>query len=195
MNLHDRQGEGLFTAFRQGAFQVISILTTTGYSSANFDSWPNFSRLILLLLMFVGGCAGSTAGGTKCIRGILLCKSIYRELFCVVHPHAVSSVKIAGKAVPDSIVRAACGFVLLYILIFIIGSIGMALCGLDVVSAVSAAAACIGNIGPGFAAVGPYESFQFIPAVGKWILIMLMLIGRLEIYTLLILLVPEFWRK
>ena len=145
--------------------------------------------------MFVGGCAGSTAGGIKCIRGILVCKSTYRELFYAVHPHAVKSIKIAGKAIPDSIVRAACGFVLLYVSIFILGSIGMALCGLDVVSAVSATAACIGNIGPGFAAVGPYENFLFIPTVGKWILIMLMLIGRLEIYTLLILLVPEFWRK
>jgi trk system potassium uptake protein TrkH len=195
MNLHDRSGESLFTSFRHGAFQVVSILTTTGYSSANFDSWPNFSRLILLLLMFVGGCAGSTAGGIKCIRGILVCKSTYRELFYAVHPHAVSSIKIAGKAIPDPIVRAACGFVLLYVLIFIVGSFGMALCGLDMVSAVSAAAACLGNIGPGFAAVGPYENFLFIPTAGKWILIMLMLVGRLEIYTLLILLVPEFWRK
>ena len=195
LNLHDHNGGDMLTALRHGAFQVVSILTTTGYSSANFDSWPHFTKLILLLLMFIGGCAGSTAGGIKCIRGMLVCKSTYRELFYAVHPHAVSSVKIAGKAIPDSIVRAACGFVLLYVLIFIIGSIGMALCGLDIVSAVSAAAACLGNVGPGLAAVGPYENFAFIPAVGKWILIMLMLIGRLEIYTLLILLVPEFWRK
>lgn len=192
-------GSGTFTsmltALRHSAFQVVSIITTTGYSSVNFDTWPHFSKLILLLLMFIGACAGSTAGGIKCIRGLLVCKVGYRELFYTVHPHAVSSVKVAGKPVAEPILRSVVVFVVLYIIIFFIGALFMAQCGLDPVSALSASAACLGNVGPGLGSVGPYGNFAFIPAFGKWVLIMLMLLGRLEIYTLLILLVPAFWRK
>jgi len=195
LSLYGGTTEGMPTALRHSAFQVVSILTTTGYSSANFDAWPHFSKMILLVLMFIGGCAGSTAGGMKCIRALLLCKVGYRELFFTVHPHAVSSIKVAGKAVAEPILRAIVVFVTLYILIFIIGSLGMSQCGLDTVSALSSAAACLGNVGPGLGAVGPYGNFAFIPAFGKWLLIALMLLGRLEIYTLLILLIPEFWRK
>jgi trk system potassium uptake protein len=196
LNLYgSTSGSSIFTTLRHSAFQVTSLMTTTGFSSTNFDSWPNFSKTILLLLMFIGGCAGSTAGGMKCIRSLLICKSSYRELFYAVHPHAVATVKVGGRVISEPILRAVIGFVLLYILLFILGSLGMTFCGLDFVSAISAVAACISNVGPGFAAVGPYENFFFIPAAGKWILMLMMLLGRLEIYTLLIVLVPEFWRK
>jgi len=195
LNVYAGTCSSLSTALRHAAFQVTSMLTTTGYSSTNFDTWPYFSKTILLLLMFIGGCAGSTAGGMKCIRSLLICKASYRELFYAVHPHAVATVRVGGRVIAEPILRAVAGFVLLYILLFILGSLGMTFCGLDLVSAVSAVAACLCNVGPGFGAVGPYENFFAIPAIGKWILMLMMLLGRLEIYTLLIVLVPEFWRK
>jgi trk system potassium uptake protein TrkH len=145
--------------------------------------------------MFVGGCAGSTGGGMKCIRILLMFKRTYRELFYMVHPHAVASVKIGGRSIPDNILRGVSGFVILYVIIFIFGSLVMSLCGLDFITAMSSVAASLGNIGPGLAGVGPYENFQLIPLAGKWTLILMMLLGRLEIFTLLILFVPEFWRK
>jgi trk system potassium uptake protein TrkH len=187
--------DNIFTSIRHTAFQVTSIMTTTGYSTANFDAWPTFSKSVLLLLMFVGGCAGSTGGGIKCIRIMLVLRMGYRELFFIVHPHAVANVKIGKKSVPENILRGVCGFVVFYFLLFIIGSLGMSLCGLDFMTSITSVAASIGNIGPGLAGVGPYENFQFIPVIGKWILILMMLLGRLEIFTLLILFIPEFWRK
>ncbi|MCP4715607.1 MAG: TrkH family potassium uptake protein [Deltaproteobacteria bacterium] len=188
-------GQDLMTTIRLTAFQAVSIMTTTGFSTCNFDTWPLFAAYILLILMFVGGCAGSTGGGIKCIRILLLIKRCYRELFYMVHPHAVASVKIGGKAIPENILRGLTGFVIVYVMIFIFGSLAMSLCGLDFITALSSVAATLGNIGPGLAGVGPYENFLFIPPAGKWILICLMLLGRLEIFTLLILFVPEFWKK
>ncbi len=180
---------------RTTAFQATSIMTTTGYSTTNFDTWPVFSKFILLVLMFVGGCAGSTGGSIKCIRIFLILKRCYREIFYIIHPHAVASVKIGGKSVPEEVLRGLSGFILIYLLIFVFGSAGMTLCGMDIVTAVSSVAASLGNIGPGLGGVGPYENFFFIPSPGKWLLILLMLLGRLEIFTLLILFVPEFWKK
>jgi len=182
-------------SLRKAAFQVTSIMTTTGYSTANFDTWPVFTKFVLLILMFVGGSAGSTGGGIKCIRILLIIKKCYRELFYMVHPHAISSVKIGGKSIPENILRSVSGFVILYILIFITGTLAMSLCGIDLISSLSSVAASLGNIGPGLAGVGPYENFSAIPFFGKWILIFLMLMGRLEIFTLLILFTPEFWKK
>ncbi len=182
-------------SLRYALFQATSIMTTTGYSTANFELWPLFPKFLLLILMFVGGCAGSTGGGIKCIRILLLMKRCYRELFFMVHPHAVSPVKIGRRSVPENVLRGLTGFVILYLLIFLLGSLAMSLFGLDFMTAVSCVAASLGNIGPGLAGVGPYENFLFIPMLGKWILIVLMLLGRLEIFTLLILFVPEFWKK
>jgi trk system potassium uptake protein TrkH len=187
--------DNIFSSLRNSAFQATSIMTTTGFSTANFDTWPLFSKFILLILMFIGGCAGSTGGGMKCIRILLMFKRTYRELFYMVHPHAVASVKIGGRSIPDNILRGVSGFVILYVIIFIFGSLVMSLCGLDFITAMSSVAASLGNIGPGLAGVGPYENFQLIPLAGKWTLILMMLLGRLEIFTLLILFVPEFWRK
>lgn len=182
-------------AVRYSAFQVASIVTTTGYATADYELWPGMSQVILLLCMFIGASAGSTGGGMKCIRIILCFKYCYRELFALVHPHSVSQVKMAGKTVGEDVMKSIMGFVALYMGLFAICSIALAGMGVDMVTSFTAVASCIGNIGPGFGLVGPTENFAMIPTAGKWLLIWCMLLGRLEIYTMIILLVPEFWRK
>lgn len=182
-------------AFRYGAFQVVSILTTTGFATADYEKWPALSQLILLLGMFIGASAGSTGGGMKCLRIMLYFKYCYKELFSMIHPRAVRHVKIGGTTVPEGVVRSVLGFLGLYVGLFALCSVLLAGMGVDFVTSFAAVAACIGNIGPGFGMVGPVENYAQIPTLGKWLLIWCMLLGRLEIYTLIIFLVPEFWRK
>jgi trk system potassium uptake protein TrkH len=189
--VYDTLGEAL----RYGAFQVVSIVTTTGYATADYEQWPAMSQLILLLCMFLGASAGSTGGGMKCLRIMLCFKYCYRELYTLIHPHAVARIKIAGKTVPDEVMRSVLGFLALYVGLFAIASIMLAGLGVDFTTSFAAVAASIGNIGPGFGAVGPVENFAGIPAAGKWLLVWCMLLGRLEIFTVIILVVPEFWRK
>jgi len=195
LNLYGSIYHSIGQALRYGSFQVVSIITTTGFTTADYETWPALSQLILFFCMFVGASAGSTGGGMKIIRIMLCFKYCYRELFSLVHPKAVSHVKIAGKTVPGEVMRSIMGFLCLYIIIFMLSSFLLAGMGVDAVTSVAAVAASLGNIGPGFAAVGPLDNFALIPAGGKWLLIWCMLLGRLEIYTLIILLVPEFWRK
>jgi trk/ktr system potassium uptake protein len=182
-------------SLRYGAFQVVSIVTTTGFATADYEKWPAMSQLILLLCMFLGASAGSTGGGMKCLRVMLCFKFCYRELFSLIHPRAVTHVKIAGKAVPDDIMRSVLGFMSLYMGLFALSSVILAGLGVDFMTAVGAVAATIGNIGPGFGMVGPVDNYALIPEMGKWLLIWCMLLGRLEVFTVIILLVPEFWRK
>jgi trk/ktr system potassium uptake protein len=182
-------------ALRYGLFQVLSIVTTTGYATADYEQWPAMSQLILLLCMFLGASAGSTGGGMKCLRIMLCFKFCYKELFSLIHPRAVSHVKIAGKAVPDDVLRSVLGFLALYMGLFGLCSVLLAGMGVDFTTAFGAVAATLGNIGPGFGMVGPVENYAQIPYAGKWLLIWCMLLGRLEIYTVVILLVPEFYRK
>lgn len=182
-------------ALRYGAFQVVSIVTTTGYATADYEKWPAMSQLILLLCMFLGASAGSTGGGAKCLRVLLCFKFCYKELFSLIHPHSVKHVKIGGRSVPDDVIRSVMGFLALYICLFAVNSVLLAGIGVDFVTAFGAVAAAIGNIGPGFGSVGPADNYAAIPYLGKWLLIWCMLLGRLEIYTVIILLVPEFWRK
>jgi trk system potassium uptake protein TrkH len=189
--VYDSAGQAL----RYGAFQVMSIITTTGYATADYEQWPAMSQLILLLCMFLGASAGSTGGGMKCLRVMLGFKYCYRELFTLVHPRAVTHVKLAGKAVPDDVMRSVMGFLALYVALFAVCSVLLAGLGVDFVTAFAAVAATLGNVGPGFGGVGPVENFAHLPALGKWLLIWCMLLGRLEIFTVIILLVPEFWRK
>ena len=153
------------------------------------------SQLILLLCMFLGASAGSTGGGMKCLRIMLCFKFCYKELFGLVHPRAVLSIKIGGRSVPEDVMRSVLGFMALYMGLFGISSVMLAGMGVDFVTAFGAVAATMGNIGPGFGMVGPVENYAQLPYLGKWLLIWCMLLGRLEIYTMLILLVPEFWRK
>jgi trk system potassium uptake protein TrkH len=182
-------------ALRYGLFQVLSIVTTTGYATADYEQWPAMSQLILLLCMFLGASAGSTGGGMKCLRIMLCFKFCYKELFSLIHPRAVSHVKIAGKTVPDDVLRSVLGFLALYMGLFGLCSVLLAGLGVDFTTAFGAVAATLGNIGPGFGMVGPVENYAQIPYAGKWLLIWCMLLGRLEIYTVVILLVPEFYRK
>ena len=194
-NIYDSVYEKVGEAVRYGAFQVVSIVTTTGYATADYEKWPAMSQLILLLCMFLGASAGSTGGGVKCLRVMLCFKFCYKELFSIIHPHAVTQIKIGGKTVPEDVMRSILGFLALYIGIFALSSILLAGLGVDLVTSFGAVAACIGNIGPGFGLVGPADNFAQIPYLGKWLLIWCMLLGRLEVFTVIIFLVPEFWRK
>ncbi len=182
-------------ALRYGSFQVVSIVTTTGYATADYEQWPAMSQLILLLCMFLGASAGSTGGGMKCLRVMLCFKYCYKELFSLIHPRAVSHIKIGGKPVSDDVMRSVLGFMALYVGLSAMSTILLAGMGVDIVTSIAAIAATIGNIGPGLGMVGPVDNYAQIPYLGKWLLIWCMLLGRLEIFTVIILVVPEFWRK
>ncbi len=180
---------------RYVSFQVVSILTTTGFTTANFDNWPSLSKIILLILMFIGGSAGSTGGGIKCLRILLIFKYIYKELYRLVHPHAVTAVKLGKRIVYPETMASIWGFFMLYLVMAVAASIILTMLGLDMMTAFSSVVATIGNVGPGFGSVNPSATYSEIPYLGKWILSFCMLAGRLEIYTVIILLIPEFWKK
>ncbi|NLN18874.1 MAG: TrkH family potassium uptake protein [Firmicutes bacterium] len=182
-------------AMRLGSFQVVSIMTTTGYSSADFSAWPSLSKLILLLLMFVGGSGGSTAGGIKVARVIVAAKYIYRELLRLVHPRAIRHVTLDGQALDEKVVSAALGFITAYMILFMLGTLAMAGFGLEPLIAMSSVAAALGNVGPGFGPLGPHGNYATLPQAAKVLLSGLMLVGRLEIFTVLVLLLPVTWRR
>lgn len=186
---------GLVDAFRYASFQVVSVITTTGFVTADYEKWPHLSQILLFVSMFLGSMAGSTGGGIKIMRLILLVKHCYQEMFRIIHPHATTMVKLGNNPVSQTIMRSIWGFFLLYIAIFIVGAIALSALGLDVISSLTAMATCLGNVGPGLGSVGPMDNFAGVPVVGKWILIFAMLLGRLEIYTIIVLLLPAFWRK
>jgi trk system potassium uptake protein TrkH len=194
-NIHGEIYHSIGDSIRYGAFQVVSILTTTGFATADYETWPAMSQVILFLCMFIGASAGSTGGGIKCLRIMILFKYCYRELFSLIHPRSITHIKISGKPVSEEIIRSVIGFLALYIGLFAICVVILSGLGVDFVTSLTAVASCIGNIGPGFGMVGPAENYAAIPILGKWLLIWCMLLGRLEIYTVIILFVPEFWRK
>jgi trk system potassium uptake protein TrkH len=183
------------TALRQALFNTVSIVTTTGYSTSDFSTWPSAAMLILMILMFVGGCSGSTAGGMKMLRIILVIKQGAREMDRLLHPHGVRHVKMNGITVPTHIIQAVWAFAGLYIASFAVISLLMAAYGLDLVTAFAAAAATLTNVGPGLGNVGPYAGYGHLPEGAKLILCLSMLLGRLELFTVLVLLVPAFWRR
>ena len=187
--------KGIFDACRYAAFQVVSIMTTTGFVTADFEQWPVLSQQLLLLCMFLGSMAGSTGGGIKIMRIVLLLKHCYLEIFRIIHPHATTVVKLGEIPVPQTIMRSIWGFFLLYVGIYIVATVAMAALGLDMISSISAVATCLGNVGPGLGSVGPMDNFSGVPFPGKWLLIFCMLLGRLEIYTIIVMLMPGFWRK
>lgn len=181
------------SAFTKGLFQVVSIGTTTGFTTAEFYFWPPFLEILLLFTSFIGACAGSTGGGIKVIRFLLLIKQGLREVGRLVHPSAQLPVRIGGKSVSHRVVDAVWGFFSLYVACFILMYLLLAATGLDLLTAFSAVAACINNLGPGLAQVGAH--YNGLSDVAKWILCVAMLLGRLEIFTLLVLLTPAFWQR
>ena len=179
----------VFAAIRHAAFQAATIVTTTGFATVDFDTWPNFSKAVLFLLMFVGGCAGSTGGSVKVVRMMIVLKKMGADLRRMVQPHAVLPVRVGSRAIPDEIVGSVTTFFLLYLTLFAVGGLILALLtGLDLVSAFSASAACLGNVGPGFGRVGATMNYAFLPASAKIVLFVLMIVGRLELYTVLVIL-------
>ena len=181
-------------AFRDSFFQVSSIITTTGYATTDFDLWPIFSKLILFLLMFVGGCAGSTSGSVKVIRILVLTKLVKRQVAKTFHPNAYIPIKIDGKVVSDDIVTSISSFFILFIIMFVIGILIISFEGLDFESTISAVATSIGNVGPGFGFVGPTRNFSGFSALSKIVLSLLMLMGRLELFTIVALISPKAWK-
>jgi len=185
----------LLKSLRDAAFQVVSITTTTGYCTADFEKWTNGGQLIMLILMFIGGCAGSTGGSIKIIRIMIVLKQGVNEIRKLLHPNAYIPIRLGGRVIDPDTVTNVLGFFLIYMLIFATGTVCMALFGLDLVSAAASVAATLGNIGPGLGLVGPTDNYSAIALGGKWLLSFFMLLGRLELYTILILFIPEFWRK
>jgi trk system potassium uptake protein TrkH len=189
------QNYSLYDSFRYGLFQVTSIITTTGFASADFEKWSTSSNVILIILMFIGGSSGSTAGGLKVIRVILLFKFSYNELKRLLHPNAISLVKFSDNVIDEKILLNVSGFFVIYIAITIISTLILAASGSDFMTSISAVAATINNVGPGFGKVGPTENYGHFPDYIKWLLSFLMMIGRLEIYTVILLLSPIYWKK
>jgi len=188
-----REGGALLDAIRLSTFQVVSILTTTGYASDDFQLWSEQARMVLLALMFVGGCAGSAAGGPKVVRHVLIARYTLSELKRTLHPRAVLPVKLGGRTVPDDIMRAVLVFFLFYLLVFAACSTIVVAFGADIVTGMTASIATLGNIGPGLNLVGPMAHYAHLHPVSKLVLTAAMWIGRLEVLTVLAILRPEVW--
>lgn len=183
-------------AFRSAMFQVVSILTTTGFVTDDYTAWPQYLSFIIFMLMFSGGCAGSTAGGIKVMRHNILFRNSMLEFRRMTHPQGIIPLRIGGKVIPKEVVFTVLAFVILYIIIFVIASLVLTFMGLSWESAMGASATCMAGIGPGFGEIGnPVGNFALTPMAGKWLLSFLMLLGRLELFSFLILFSPEFWRN
>ena len=178
---------------KQAIFHSISIATTTGYTTESFSAWPGMLPLLLIMSSFVGGCAGSTGGGMKVMRVLLLFKQGWREVQRLIHPNGVFLVKLGSRAVPEKVMESVWGFVATFIALFVVMMMLLLADGLDIVTAFSAVTACMNNLGPGLNKVA--TNYQLVSDFGKWVLSLAMLLGRLEIFTLLVLLSPEFWKK
>ena len=170
-------------------------MTTTGYSTVDYEQWPSFSKLILFFLMFIGGSAGSTAGGMKVIRIMIILKLIKREVSKIFHPRALIPIKVGGKVVSNEVIARINSFLALHLVIFVIGVLVVSLEGVDMISSISSVAATINNIGPGFGAVGPTMTFADYSIFTKLFLSLVMLLGRLEHFTIIALLVPKTWTR
>ncbi len=183
------------SAIRHALFQVLAVVTTTGFVTADFTGWTPFLTIFFFGLMFLGGSAGSTAGGIKVMRHLLIIKNGLLEFKRTLHSNAIIPVRYNNKTVAESIVYNIIGFFVLYMLLFIIGALVLAFMGLDFESAIGGAATSLGNVGPGLGSLNPMSNFNDLPALGKWWCGFLMLLGRLELFTVLILFSPYFWRK
>ena len=195
LNLFSSNLYGLPLALRESAFQVASVITTTGYATVNYDLWPTFSKAILFCLMMVGGCSGSTGGGLKAIRALIILRFVRRGILVRLHPNAVCTVRLGAKTVPGDVVTAVGGFSLLYVATIMFSSVIISFDNHDMVTSLTAAMACIGSIGPGFGGVGPAMNYSIFSDPIKIFLSFLMLAGRLELFTLFMLFTPNFWNR
>ncbi len=185
----------LLKSFREICFQVVSIITTTGYSTADYTIWGSFMSFIFFLFLFSGASAGSTSGGIKIVRIILLIKNGLLEFKRRLHPKAVIPVILNGSSISNQVTYNLLAFIFLYLFVFAIGSIFLAALGIDIITSISAVASAVGNVGPGIGEVGPSYSFNDIPNIGKWVLSLLMLMGRLELFTVCLIFTPYFWKR
>ena len=188
-------GRTLLEALRYGSFQVVAIITTTGFGTDDYELWYSFGAFVLLLLFFTGGSAGSTGGGIKMIRWMILICNLGREIKQIIHPRAILPVRIGDQAIYPYIQRTVLSFFILYILIFGLGALIISLFGYDLMSSIGASISALGNIGPGWGEFGPTDNFAPLPYAAKWVLIVLMMIGRLELFTVIILFSPSFWKQ
>ncbi|WP_321279255.1 potassium transporter TrkG [Marinifilum fragile] len=182
-------------SFRDALFQVVSVITSTGFVSADYTAWPSYLWMLIFGLMFTGACVGSTSGGVKILRHLLLFKNSFLEFKRMIHPSAVIPVRYNNEAIGKDVIFKIQAFVVLYFIIFFASTIVLAFLGLDFISAMGAVATTMGGIGPGLGKVGPVDNFAMLPNAAKWVLSFLMLLGRLELFTLLIIFVPAFWKN
>ena len=194
-NIYGKVYSTIGESLRYASFQVSSLITTTGYVTADFNQWPTLSQMVLLLIMFIGGCAGSTAGGIKCIRILLLSKMFKREITKLNHPRALKTVRINGHAVDEEILSGIKMFFFVYVAIFAAGVLVISLEGFDLPTTISAVVATLNDIGPGLGLVGPVGNYADFSVLSKVVLSICMMIGRLEVYPILVLLFPSFWKK
>lgn len=182
-------------ALRYGSFQVLAIVTTTGFGTDDYALWMPFTSFLLFVLFFTGGCAGSTGGGIKMIRLMIITKNIAREFRQILHPQAILPVRVGNRIIDSKILKTILGFFVMYFIIFAAGALIMSFMGYDLISAMGASIACLGNIGPAWGDFGPTDEYAHVPYAGKWVLLILMMIGRLELFTVLAIFTPWFWRN
>ena len=192
---YETSNDSFLLSLEHSSFTISSILTTTGFATVDYDKWPHIATIFILIAMFIGGTTGSTAGGAKVIRFVIVFKNIANEIKSIIHPNAVTSIFVDKKRLSDSLVALVFGFFALYAFTIIIVMVYLYARGFDEMSAFSAAIATVGNIGPGFAKVGPTQNYSFFSWYDKWVLSFAMIIGRLECYTFYILLSKSFWKK
>jgi trk system potassium uptake protein TrkH len=194
-NLYGSVYNSIGNSLRYAGFQAASILTTTGYSTTNFEKWPAVSQIVLFILMFIGGCSGSTGGGIKVVRIVTLFKQALNEMKYLIHPRGIFTIKMSSITVKKDIVYSISGFVFLYLFMLLLTTLVVASGGNDILTSVVSALVTLGNIGPGFGKIGPAENYAFYQDYIKWFLSFAMMVGRLEIFTVLVILTPTFWKK
>lgn len=181
-------------AFRDSAFTVTSLISCTGFVTADFDTWPHFARWVLMIIVVIGGCAGSTTGGIKTIRFTIVCKLLFNRIISIFQPRTIKTIRVGEQVISEETQKAVIVFVALWIFIIVIGSLVLCWTGLPIVTAISSAVVCFSNCGPGLEYVGGYEDYSALSALAKSVLSFIMLTGRVELYSILVLFIPSFWR-
>lgn len=190
-----REG-GFSDNIRNAVFQVVSLMTATGYATADFNLWPYSTHAILLMLMLIGGCVGSTSGGFKVVRLIVVLKKSYQSIIQSIYPHGIMCVRLDGSSLPEKLIRSVMEYFILFIGLFVIGALLLlSFESCDIVTAISASISALSSVGPGLGMVGPAQNYAWLSIPSKWTLIFLMLAGRLELYAILVLFIPSTWRK